>query len=117
MRISEEPCREHHRPVREQRDQDVAPVQAGHEREIQDHEGRGERPVDIPRPEDLSKDVLVHRGAVVLVRDGEDVVREEGPGAGGLGVVGEGGDGEEEGGDDVEEAYLLAGSYVRYILL
>jgi hypothetical protein len=44
---------------------------------------------------------------VVLVRDGEDVVGEEGSGPGGLGVVGDGGDGEEEGGEDVEEAFLL----------
>jgi hypothetical protein len=51
------------------------------------------------------------------MRDGEDVVREEGSRAGGLGVVREGRDSEEEGGDDVEEAYLLAGGYVRYILL
>jgi hypothetical protein len=28
-RIREEPAREHHRPVREQRDQDIAPIQPG----------------------------------------------------------------------------------------
>lgn len=44
---------------------------------------------------------------VVLVRDREDVVREERPRACGLGVVGDGGDGKDEGGEDMEEAFLL----------
>ena len=51
--------------------------------------------------------MLVRVRDVVLVGDGEDVMSEEGPGAGGLGVVREGGYGEKEGCEDVEETFLL----------
>jgi hypothetical protein len=58
-------------------------------------------------PGNRTEDVLVRVGDAVLVVEGDDVVREERPGPRGLGVVCQGGDGDEEGGEDVEEAFLL----------
>lgn len=88
VRVREEPAGEHHDPVREQRDQDVAPVDAGEEGEVQDDQGHGQRGVDVAHPEHLAQDVLVGGGDSVFVGNGYKVVGEEGAGAAGLGVVG-----------------------------
>lgn len=106
-RIREEQTRDHHGQVGKQRYEDVAPVQAGEESQIEQDERRRERPVDVARPEHLAEDVLQSGRQAMLVVHDHKVVREGRPAAGGLSEVGEGGDGSDEGGQEMEESFLL----------
>jgi hypothetical protein len=94
----EEPAREHHGQVREQRHQDIAPVDAGEEGQVQQDQRRGQSPVNVARPEDLAEHVLQGIRDVVLVVRLDQMMREGGAAAGGLSEVGQGGDGGDEGG-------------------
>lgn len=82
-------------------------VQASEKSEVEEEERRGDGPVDIARPEEVSVDVLdvqvVGDLVPVLVLDVLDVDAV----AGRHGEVGDEGGGGDEGGNDVEETLLL----------
>lgn len=97
---------ENHDDVRDDGDEDVSSGETGEEGEVEEEERSGERPIDVAGPEDLAEDVL--KGVVdVLVGFPDDNMCVAGTFTGCHGEVGEGSEGGDQGGDDVEETLLL----------
>lgn len=97
---------ENHDQIGDDGDGDVGTVHTGEESEIEKEERGGECPIDVTGPEDLTVDVLNGIWGV-LVNFLDDDVGERVSVTGGHCEVGEGGKGGDQGGNDVEEAFLL----------
>lgn len=87
-------------------DCDIGSVHASEESKIEEEKGGGESPVDITSPEDLTEDMFDSVGGVLVDLLDNDVGKRVAV-AGGHGEVGESGKCSDEGGDDMEEAFLL----------
>lgn len=84
-------------------------VEAGKKAEVEKEKGSGEAPVDVTGPEYLTVDVLVDVWEPFLGLFLEYMDNVEGCSvASGHGVVGDEGEGGNEGGKDVEESFVLA---------
>lgn len=105
---SSEETEEDHQEIGHDGYQNVGAVQTCQEGQIQKEEWGGDGPVDVSGPEDLAEDVLVGVwGVLVCLLDHDVGVRVSV--TSGHGEVGQGGEGGDQGGDDVEEAFLLGG--------
>ena len=87
--------------------ENVGTCKTGQEGEIEEEKGSGDAPIDVAGPVDLAVDDLLDIGDVVLgvVGLGDLVVADAV--TDGHGEVGDGGEGGDEGCQDVEEAFLL----------
>lgn len=102
---SEETSQDHDN-VSNDGDEDAGTVQAGQEAKIEQEEWGGETPVDVAGPVNLTIDDVVGVGEMLLlVLDGDLVLAHTITDS--HGIVGEGGEGGDEGSQDVEETFLL----------
>lgn len=108
LAVCEEEAGKHGDDVGEHGDEDVGAVDAGEEGQVEEQQRSRQCPVDVAHPEDLSKNGFEGIWDAVLVVLAGEVVRIVCAAAGGHGEVGEGGDDDGEGGQDMEEPLLLS---------
>lgn len=97
--------KENHDDVRNDGDEDACSIHASKESKVQEQERSGQAPVNVAGPEDLAEDVVDGVGDVIVCFLNDDV--GEGVSVSGShGEVGDGCEGGDEGGDNVEESLL-----------
>ncbi len=97
---------EDHDNIGDNGNQDISSGEACQERQIEEEERGGNSPVNVASKVDLAVDLLNCVWGV-LMNLGDDEVCEGNTVAGSHGVVGEGGEDGDQGGDNVEQALLL----------
>ncbi len=103
---SSEETGEDHDDVRHDGDEDAGTIHAGQEAEVEQQERGGDTPVNIAGPVDLTVDDVVGVWEVLLgVLDGDLVLADTITDS--HGIVGDGGEGSDEGSQDVEQSFLL----------
>lgn len=103
---SSEETGEDHDEVSHDGDEDAGTIHAGQEAEVEQQERGGETPVNIAGPVDLTVDDVVGVWEVLLgVLDGDLILADTITDS--HSIVGDGGEGGDEGSQDVEQSFLL----------
>ena len=112
---SSEETSQHHDDVSDDSDEDVGTTESGEEGEVQKQEWGGQAPVNVTGPIDLAVDIGEGIREVLLgVLDGDDILRDTS--LDGHSVVRNRGEGSNESGQNVEQAFLLRHVSRTYLL-